>query len=451
MNSKKYSKKIRRKNKTQKKGGKVLSSGGFGCIFRPALKCKNKERIDKNITKLMKKSYAETEYNDVVKYLPELQKIPNYSKYFLVSGFTTCIPDKLSESDLDNFDEKCSALKKMGIKKDNINDNLKKLMSINMPYGGVDVGDYINKNEKNLDYNNLILLNNSLIELINNGIVPMNKINIYHCDVKESNILVNNELETKLIDWGLSTTYKNEKKIPHVLSNRPFQYNVPFSIILFNEFFNEKYKEFLKKNQDPSYIEIRSFVINYVIEWIEKRGPGHLKTLNTIFKKLFEEEVLNVDANFREQLIEFTFTFYFIFEYISKILHKYTKNNKLEIMEYFSDVFLKNIDVWGFVMTYIPIVDFLYEKCEGKIDKLNENEINIYKKLREIMLLIVEANTTPIDINKLTKLLKELNPLFLTMEKNKKSTGGNLDKKLKKTRKSKLKNPNNSFIRSFYA
>ena len=39
------------------KGGKVIASGGFGCIFKPALKCKGKdERAKDGITKLMKKN-----------------------------------------------------------------------------------------------------------------------------------------------------------------------------------------------------------------------------------------------------------------------------------------------------------------------------------------------------------------------------------------------------------
>ena len=34
------------------KGGNVIASGGFGCVFKPALKCKGKSRNDKEITKL---------------------------------------------------------------------------------------------------------------------------------------------------------------------------------------------------------------------------------------------------------------------------------------------------------------------------------------------------------------------------------------------------------------
>jgi len=37
------------------KGGKVIESGGFGCIFKPSLKCKGKPRSEGTVTKLMKK------------------------------------------------------------------------------------------------------------------------------------------------------------------------------------------------------------------------------------------------------------------------------------------------------------------------------------------------------------------------------------------------------------
>ena len=40
------------------KGGKVLASGGFGCVFSPQLKCKGKTLKKRGISKLMKKEYA---------------------------------------------------------------------------------------------------------------------------------------------------------------------------------------------------------------------------------------------------------------------------------------------------------------------------------------------------------------------------------------------------------
>jgi serine/threonine protein kinase len=120
----------------------------------------------------------------------------------------------------------------------------------------------------------------------------MNQKGIYHCDLKESNILVDDTnpnpeyINTRIIDWGLSTKYNNSRNnaVPKVLLNRPFQYNVPFSSVLFNETFKKMYKEFLEENEDSdiTYFKIHAFVIKYVTIWIDERGPGHLKLLNEI-------------------------------------------------------------------------------------------------------------------------------------------------------------------------
>ena len=399
-----------------KKGGKVIASGGFGCIFNPALKCKNKDkRQEDSITKLMKKKHTKREYDIIMKFKKLLDGIPNYSNYFLIDGFSTCEPDTLNKEDLENFNKKCSALKKIDLTEKNVNSSLDKLSALNMPYGGVDVGNYIESVK--LDFGKMVTLNNSLINLLVNGIIPMNNTGVLHCDIKEANILVkeekNGELMTRLIDWGLSTTFNAEKKVPEPLIDRPFQYNVPFSNVLFNDKFPKMYSEFLKKNPNPSYFLLRSFVVNYVVFWIDDRGPGHFKTLNGIFKDLFEKSLINLENKFKDDIIEFDYTFYFIFEYITKILFKFTKNNKFDSMEYFSSVFVKNIDVWGFIMTYLPILEKLYDH----FDDLTEPEIKIMDKIKNMILFCIESSTEPIEINKLVEQLKELNPLFLRAAK----------------------------------
>ena len=70
-----------------KQGGKAIGSGGFGCLFDPVLKCKNKTRKNvktgKMVSKLMLTKNAKREYNEIIKYKTGLQNIPNYEKYFL--------------------------------------------------------------------------------------------------------------------------------------------------------------------------------------------------------------------------------------------------------------------------------------------------------------------------------------------------------------------------------
>jgi serine/threonine protein kinase len=398
--------------KTRKiiRGGKVLASGGFGCVFKPAIKCKGEERDENKITKLMKKKYAKKEYDEIMNFKLKLENVPNYSNYFLIEGFSTCEPDLLTTEDIDNFDKKCSALKKLNITSKNVNDRLNELTALNMPYGGIDVGSYIEKT--NFNFEKMRDLNISLIDLLTNGIIPMNNLGVYHCDVKESNILVdesnNEKLSTRLIDWGLSTSINKDaklKKIPDVLKSRPFQYNVPFSNILFSDLFSEKYSKFLLAYKNPSYFEIKIFVINYVIEWTKERGIGHLKTINQMFKDFFEKEIDSLDGELLEKLLKYSITYSSIFDYIAKILFKYTKNGKIKLKSYLSDVFLKNIDVWGLIITYLP----MYEVLNKSYKTLSDDEIDLLHHLKNIILIALDGSDKPINVDHLVKMMRELN------------------------------------------
>ena len=397
-------------NNEKIKGGKVINSGGYGCIFKPALKCLNRTRKKDDITKLMKRKYTKKEYHDIIKFKKILSVIPNYSDYFLVDGFSMCSIDKLTQEDLEHFDADCSALKKIKLRANNINNSLDSVLALNMPYGGIDLSMYV-ENE-NINYNKLIILNNKLIELLQHAIIPMNNHHVYHCDIKDSNILIreeNNVLKTRIIDWGLSTSIKkNITKIPKILRNRPLQFNIPFSIILFNNTFKHMYSSFLKNNAKPNYQDIRTFVINYVMVWIKERGKGHLNTMNNIFQMFYEKELLNVEEKIRKDILEHDYTLYFIFEYLTEILVKFTKNGKFHELEYFNHVFLKNLDIWGFITVYLPISETLFN-----YDKISNTEHNIIDKIKEIIMFIIKYSFNPVDIKLLIHKLKELNSHFL--------------------------------------
>ena len=61
-----------RKNQSQNKremfGGSVIASGGFGCIFKPSIKCESNSPSNDSISKLMLKKNAKHEYNEIQKY-----------------------------------------------------------------------------------------------------------------------------------------------------------------------------------------------------------------------------------------------------------------------------------------------------------------------------------------------------------------------------------------------
>ena len=435
--------------KIGKTGGKARTSGGFGCLFKPALKCKNTLNYDKIkgngkseklVTKLMTTDHARDEYKQITEFKDILINIPNYQNYFLVNGFSICEPAELTKEDLEDFDDNCDALKKKKITAANINQNLDKILALNMPDGGLDVDDYVfditDPKKIRTAYTEL---NNSLVDLLVNGIEPMNQVNLYHCDVKGSNILVQNEndkenlslipetnntLITRLIDWGLSI-YKKDKSsnagIPDKLDRRPFQFNVPFSVILFNKKFQEKYDRFLKKHLKVDYYEIREFVINYIFYWNKERGPGHLKTINSIVKHLSYNELTAIEnKKVKDHIIEYEFTYYYIVEYLSKILFKYTTNGKLNLLEYFNRIFLKNIDVWGLTMIYMVFLDHIHElffnKNKNNLTNVSHDEFN--QKIKYIIIhFLFETPTEAIDINKLAAELQSLNNLIANFDK----------------------------------
>ena len=392
-----YKKQRMTRKKTRKvRGGKAIGSGGFGCVFRPAIKCKKRNKkieSKKYVSKVMTPKHAKSEYNIIKKVEKVLDKVPNYQQYFLVDDIHKCKPGPLSEEDKINFDKKCKPLRKHdNLTSENVNENLFKIEQLVMPNGGVTLDTYYKKMES-LD--NLIYINTQLIELLYDGILPMNELSMYHADLKESNILYNiNTYKLAIIDWGLAFKYKRGK-IPNIIRNKPFQYNLPFSVILFNSKFEERYQRFMKDefrkktgsfvidlDNQESMSMLWSFIgeyINYHNEW---RGPGHYDLIKTIW------DVYSPTGDAIDIIIL----------YLLSILMVYTneKNGNFESQLYFQDVFLKNIDIWGLLMCYISVME------EDYFDKKNA----VYELLKKHCLM-----TGPKSID-VIELREDMNRLF---------------------------------------
>jgi len=356
-------------------GGSALASGGFGCVFSPSLKCENKKRDKNKISKLMIEKYAYKEYDEIKIIQSKLKTIKNYQDYFLISDIQICKPSKLTAQDLKNYNKKCSALPKNKITKKNINSSLDKLMVLNMPNGGIPVDDYIYEKGS---FKDILKINNSLINLLMNGIVKMNNKHVYHCDIKDANVLVKNnegKLQTKLIDWGLSTEYvplKNEP-FPKTWRNRPLQFNAPFSVIIFTDSFVEKYTKYIQDGGKLTKENLKPFVIDYIYFWINKRGAGHYKFINEIMYILFSNDLNNMDKDVKKQIIENEFTLSYITNYIIDVLINFTyfKNDgSLNLRVYLDNVFIKIVDIWGFIVTYFSILEILYDNY----NKLNDTQ-----------------------------------------------------------------------------
>jgi hypothetical protein len=399
-----------------KKGGNILASGGFGCVFSPPLKCKEQSSRKKGtLSKLMLTKYATQEYDKINSIREKLKIVPDYENYFLLKNFSICEPAKLNTNDLSNYTRKCKALKKNSITRTNINKQLNKLLILNMPNGGIPVDDYI---QKNGSFQKLLKINELLIELLQKGILPMNDKNVYHCDIKDSNVLVDtfdpSQTKLRLIDWGLSTEYIpfENNPFPKPWRNRPLQFNVPFSVIIFTDDFVKKYTEYIKHGGKIKENELRPFLLDYIYFWLRERGPGHYKLINEIMYILFEKKFKNVGEDEKYKLIENEFTINYILNYITKILIHFTKFRKdgsLSLREYLDNVFINIVDVWGFVSIYVPILYIFNENYH----ELTSNQIKIFELLKELFIYYLYSPTIePIEISDLVSHLRKLSELF---------------------------------------
>lgn len=382
------------------KGGKVIASGGYGCVFDPALKCQYFKRETNKISKLMTERHATEEYEEINRIKDKLDSIKNYQDYFLINDVTLCQPDELTSSDLKEFDEKCSALPKDNITKTNINSKLDEVMVLNLPNGGLPVDDYIYSNG---GYDKLYKTNMALMKLFKKGIIPMNDNNIYHSDIKDSNILIDNIGKARLIDWGLTVEYNPERnaKFPKNWRNRPLQFNVPFSVIIFTDRFYEKYSKYLKDGGNVEKSALRPFVIDYLNEWIKERGAGHYKFINEIMFLLYSSTLTSISDQNKPNVIESEITIPYIIDYIIDVLVHYTKfkeDGSLSLREYLNEVYIKIVDIWGFIMVYYPFLEML----SSNYFSLNEKELKIFNQLQFIFSeYLYIPRHEPININKL--------------------------------------------------
>ena len=395
------------KSKKCKKGGNVLASGGFGCVFSPALRCaKSNTRKRGQVSKLMTTKHATKEYDEITQFKERLHTIHNYSDYFLLDDITMCQPAELTESDLANFKQKCKALPKDSITNTNVNESLDNLMVLNMPNGGIPVDDFI---LEAIHFDELYNLNKSLIRLLKHGIIPMNKNYVYHCDIKDSNILVSGKagtLKTRLIDWGLSTMYipyKNDP-MPRVWINRPLQYNVPFSVIIFSSEFVERYTDYIDNNGQIDENGLRPFVSDYIDFWMRERGRGHYALIDSIINILLDKKYTfdkGVSKNTRS----------IITDYIVEILIHFTRfkaDGTLTLREYLDKVFVNNVDVWGFVSTYLPLLENLHENYNNLTPVLHDS----FHIIRNLFLYSYSPSMHPLNKDTIVKNLTKLSKLF---------------------------------------
>ena len=135
-------------------------------------------------------------------------------------------------------------------------------------------------------------------------------------------------------------------------------------------------------------------------------GTGHEEFINIyLVPELFK-------LNSVEAPKELNYTAILFSQHMIKILVKYLdfKNKKVDKLAYLNDVYLKNLDVWGFIFVYIEYIINSNVERKLKVDIANLIIKYCYS---------VEFSDKPINIGELVKELKNLNSeKSRTMENN---------------------------------
>ena len=382
MNRKKSRRKSRKysRRKTMKRGGNRIASGSSGCVFFPALPC-DADTSPNMVTKLMSKADGTREYEKLNKIKAQIETIPDYRAYFVLD-VTLCIPTA-------PLNVECPVLEKKGI-------DHSKMVALNMPHGGISVSEFL---REDVDIAKLLIVHRGLVKLLRNGIVELNRRNVYHGDVKDTNILVDTST-LRLIDWGLSAEYDPRARIqipfltnnlPNVWRNRPLIFNAPFSIILFSDEFSIKYPRFIQENGGDDFTPTAEVLAPFVKDYVNAgKGRGHYEMICQIVRFLFGHVIKETESTVESLTDEF------IVEYLVVVLLNFTAFDGVFInfKRYVDSVFTQLVDVWGLIMSYYPILGILSQTPDSKA----------FKQLQFIFVeYLYNARHEPIDMDDLYK------------------------------------------------
>lgn len=398
-------------------GGKPIGSGTYGCVFYPALKCKSNSRDIKTkkrkksrypmVSKLMTERNLLSEYKEIDVIKKALQHLPFFKKYFLLENVSYCQPKKLTKNDFVDFDKKCKSSK---FNKDTINDNINKYFILNMPYGGDTVKEFINSLSSNASF---IDLNNHMIDLIQNAVIPMNENHVYHSDIKDKNLLVATSANgtkfenLKIIDWGLATVSSSFEKIPSRWENRPLQFNAPLSCVLFFPDFLDQFNDmFVKKNgylTDDDYGKILTNFLDFLL----KDAPGHFGVINDFLKDLFSGENFSSSTTTRDVIIN----------YLREILKRFSHMDTggFDFETYIDKVYRHILDIHGVLTCYWPVIELL----ASTYSSLQGTDLKMFQFFKSFMFkYLFNPRVKPYDMKSLEKDMKYINKFFEADDKN---------------------------------
>lgn len=365
-------------------GGKLLSEGGYGCVFHPEISCEGKETNNKEfVTKIQQKDFSASNEIKIGEILT--RKYENRRDKPLLNNFapviSTC-PIKLSK--IKSSDKnKCKVFKNI----DTTNMIMLKIRYIE----SLDFDSYIieNKNARNI-FLTLISAYNYLLK----SLALLQNANIVHFDLKGQNIIFDlKKIIPIVIDFGLSLPMdqvKNDNLYDYFYVYAPEYYVWPLEVHYMNLL--------LHINSDPTETKLNELAKNYVY------NNAALDSFSKDFKAKYM--ILCVDELKKYNKLSFTEKKNKILRYWNswdnyslsiiylKFLFFITKTNSEHILknsfvEHFTEILLLNIHPnpnkrLGLVKTIKLFNKFLFDSKLNKAETFDAITDNIETNKKEI-------------------------------------------------------------------
>jgi serine/threonine protein kinase len=397
------------------RGGEVIDSGGYGCIFSPQLQCPNAKKTSGKISKVMLTSNAQDEKNRIDEIFGLLKDIPNLDNYFILQNIDLCQPSKFTQKDLKHFDSTCRALTKKNYTRKNINRHITKVKLLNIPHGGDDLDKVLTNGHASTSL--VSTINHLLLQLLLNAILPMNQRLVFHADIKASNIVFNEKTnKIRIIDWGLSAIIKKLPvyKIPQRFNRSSLQYNMPIGLVLLSTSFSTKFATFLAENVNQTSHQMKTMLLDFVVDYIyycvgEK--AGHLEDLKIICGQIYNLDKYEKNKTHTSNpfFIKFNSIINFLAEHLVHIIRSFVtidRKGNVSMLKYFNSKFIKDVDVWGFLTIYTSF--FYVNQNDPRAFENNQIFFDQIKLLLKTHLFT--HSVEPIDVTKVVKDLRRFLP-----------------------------------------
>ncbi len=174
-------------------GGKLIDQGKYGCVFNPPLLCESDVVVKGNqVGKVTQRADSKNE----ITASEVLGTIPHWSKYFLLPNSKSLCKLKPVEKQKDRNIYKCDIVQEY---------DLENTVQFDMPFGGKSLYERIKKAQLNPSAFSFF----DFVQHILEGASEMLLKGFVHFDMHEGNILMDDTLTPKIIDFGESFLSRN--------------------------------------------------------------------------------------------------------------------------------------------------------------------------------------------------------------------------------------------------